>query len=49
MELRIVAAVLEAVFDIGFALGEDGTDLVDDCRHAFTSAPGKLEFVFRAQ
>lgn len=49
MELRIVAALLVAKFEIGFAPGDDGTELVEDCRDAFASAPGKLELVFRAR
>lgn len=49
MELRIVAALLVAKFDIGFAPGDDGTELVEDCRDAFASAPGKLELIFRAR
>ena len=49
MELRIVAALLVAKFEISFAPGDDGTELVEDCRDAFASAPGKLELVFRAR
>ena len=47
MELRIVTAVLVAKFDVGFAPGDDGTELLEDTRDAFASAPGKLELVFR--
>ena len=49
MELRIVAALLVAKFDVEFAPGDDGTELVEDCRDAFASAPGKLGLVFRAR
>jgi hypothetical protein len=49
MELRIVAALLIPKFEIGLAPGDDGTELVEDCRDAFASAPGKLELVFRAR
>ena len=49
MELRIVAAVLVAKFEICFAAGEDGTELIEDCRDAFASAPGRLRLVFRAR
>ena len=44
-----MAALLVAKFEIGFAPGEDGTELVKDCRDAFASAPGKLELVFRTR
>lgn len=49
MELRIVAALLVAKFDITFAPGDDGAELVEDCRDAFASAPGKLKLVFQAR
>jgi tryprostatin B 6-hydroxylase len=49
MELRIVTAMLLREFDISFAPGDDGTELLEDTRDAFASAPGKLELVFRAR
>ncbi len=49
MELRIVTALLVAKFEVGFAPGDDGTELIENTRDAFASAPGKLELVFRAR
>ena len=49
MELRIVTATLLREFDVSFAPGDDGTELLEDTRDAFASAPGKLELVFQAR
>lgn len=44
-----MTALLVAKFDIRFAPGDDGTNLLKDTRDAFASAPGKLELIFETR
>ncbi|KAE9369395.1 cytochrome P450 monooxygenase-like protein [Stipitochalara longipes BDJ] len=46
MELRIVTARLVTQFDIGFAPGEDGTDLFEKTKDVFTLEVAPLKIVF---
>jgi tryprostatin B 6-hydroxylase len=47
MELRCVLAKLITAFDVEFAAGEDGTDLIQKSRDHFTIEPGPLRLVFK--
>jgi tryprostatin B 6-hydroxylase len=47
MELRSVLAKLIMTFDVDFAPGNDGTDLIEKGRDQFTMDPGPLNLVFR--
>jgi tryprostatin B 6-hydroxylase len=47
MELRTVMAKLLLTFDVSYASGETGKDLVDKCRDHFTLEPGPLRLVFK--
>ncbi|KAI9667285.1 MAG: hypothetical protein M1821_000099 [Bathelium mastoideum] len=46
MNIRSLAAKLLATFDITFAPGEDGSDVVNKSRDHFTLEPGDLRLVF---
>lgn len=48
MELRSVIALLVLQFDIRFADGEDGSDLINKSIDTFTITLGKLDLVFDA-
>lgn len=47
MELRTVMAKLLLTFDVSYAPGESGEDLVGKCRDHFTLEPGPLQLVFK--
>jgi len=47
MELRTVMAKLLLAYDISYAPGETGADLIGKCRDHFTLEPGPLRLVFR--
>ena len=47
MELRTVVAKLVLEFDISFAPGEDGSDLLEKTKDVFTLILGKLEICFQ--
>ena len=48
MELRSVAASLVSKYDITFAPGEDGINLLKNMKDQFTAHPGDLELAFRS-
>jgi cytochrome P450 len=47
MELRSVLAKLILTFDVDFAPGEDGTNLIEKGRDHFTMETGPLNLVFK--
>lgn len=46
MQLRIVMAKLLLAFDVSYAPGEKGTDVIDKSRDHFTIETGPLSLVF---
>jgi cytochrome P450 family 628 len=46
MELRSVTARIVSQFDVKFAPGEDGTDLLEKSRDIFTIALAPLKLIF---
>lgn len=49
MELRAVTALLVLQYDIAFAPGEDGSELLNDSFEAFTIFLRDLRLIFKAR
>jgi cytochrome P450 len=49
LELRSVTANLMRLFEIGFAEGEDGREILEKSRDCFTTNVGKLDVRLRAR
>ena len=47
MEIRTITTLLVQKYDIGFADGDDGTQLHEETLDCFATSPGKLHLVFR--